>query len=55
MRIFDVFGISNIQKLSKKHIKVIKNNVKCCKVNHLTNKIDLRANYQKAIDFQVKV
>lgn len=29
-------------KLSEKHIKVIKNNVKCCKTNHLSNKIDFR-------------
>lgn len=44
VRIFDIFDTSNMQKLSEKHIKVIKNNVKCCKTNHLINKIDFRGN-----------
>jgi len=42
VRIFDIFDNSNKKKLSEKHIKVIKNNVKCCKTNHLSNKIDFR-------------
>lgn len=42
MRIFDIFTIQTRKKLSEKHIKVIKNNVKCCKTNHLSNKIDFR-------------
>lgn len=42
VRIFDIFYNSNMKKLSEKHIKVIKNNVKCCKTNHLSNKIDFR-------------
>ena len=42
VRIFVIFDNSNMKKLSEKHIKVIKNNVKCCKTNHLSNKIDFR-------------
>jgi len=42
VRIFDISDNSNKKKLSEKHIKVIKNNVKCCKTNHLSNKIDFR-------------